>query len=60
MRVSDNRELGNTLFIELETFLSFLPSTYRVRQSFPEPSGFQYPERTIASTETNDTSAKSP
>ena len=29
---------------------------YRVRQSFPEPSGFQYSERTIASTETNNTS----
>ena len=33
---------------------------YTVRQSFPEPSGFQYSERTIASTETNDTPAKSP
>ena len=33
---------------------------YRVRQSFPEPSGFQYSERTIASTETNVTSAESP
>ena len=33
---------------------------YRVRQSFPESSGFQYSERTIASTETNITSAESP
>ena len=33
---------------------------YTVRQSFPEPSGFQYSERTIACTETNLTSAKSP
>ena len=33
---------------------------YRVRQSFPEPSGFQYSERTIASTETNFTSTESP
>ena len=33
---------------------------YRVQQSFPESSGFQYSERTIASTETNITSAESP
>ena len=33
---------------------------YRVRQSFPEPSGFQYSERTIASTETNFTSTERP
>ena len=32
---------------------------YTVRQSFPEPSGFQYSERTIASTETNFTSEES-
>ena len=31
-----------------------------MRQSFPEFSGFQYSERTIASTETNITSAESP
>ena len=33
---------------------------YTVRQSFPEPSSFQYSERTIASTETKDTPEKSP
>ena len=36
----------------------YIPAKYTVRKSFPEPSGFQYPERTIASTETNLTSAE--
>ena len=39
------------------------PNTYGTPctwcKSFPEPSGFQYSERTIASTETNDTSEES-
>ena len=33
---------------------------YRVRKSFRESSVFQYPEKTIAGTETKDTSAKIP
>ena len=32
---------------------------YRVRKSFPESRAFQYPEKTIAGTETNHTSAES-
>jgi hypothetical protein len=31
-----------------------------VRKSFPESSNFQYPEKNIAGTETNNTSAESP
>ena len=46
---------GATIF-----YLSLFTLIYRVRQSFPESSGFQYSERTIASTETNITSAESP
>ena len=51
----------------VRNYLSFLSSPefltktlkYTVRQSFPEPSSFQYSEIIIASTETNDISAKS-
>ena len=38
---------------------SYLTESYRVRKSFPESRAFQYPEKTIAGTETNHTSAES-
>ena len=40
--------------------LFVLTLKYTVRKSFPESNAFQYSERTMATIETNDTSAKSP
>ena len=45
---------------QIQVNIKVIYPKYTMRQSFPEPSGFQYSERTIASTETNDTPAKSP
>ena len=38
----------------------FIFKQYRVRKSFPESSAFQYPEKTMDGTKTNNTSAESP
>ena len=45
---------------EMKISRTYQECAHRVRKSFPESSAFQYPEKTIAGTETNDTSEKSP